>query len=111
MLLLLFALCTLVPASTMLAGHYFNWQGVLRRPLSRLEAQVWTAAFAAAVPAAVVLYAQRYIVLSPAVCAALFCASAAAAVSAACAACAVDWLAERYRILEDKVDRAQFRAD
>lgn len=95
----------------MIAGHYFNWRGVLGRPLSSLESQVWTAAFANVVPAAVVLYAQRYIMLPPAVCAALFCASAAAVIVSLCAACAVDWLAERYRTLEDKVDRAQFRVD
>ena len=111
MLPLLFALCTLVPAPLILAGHYFNWRGVLRRPLSRLEAQVWIVAFANAAPAAAVLYGQRYTALTPTVCVLLFCASAAACIGAACAAYAVDALAERFHALEDKVDRAQYRAD
>ena len=111
MLLLLFVLCTSVPALMILAGHYFNWRGALGRPLSRLEMQVWAAAFTTVTPAAAILYAQRYIELTPTVCAALFCAAAAASNGAACAACAVDGLVERYRLLEDQVDRAQFRAD
>lgn len=111
MLPLLFALCTLLPASLLLVGHYFNWRGVLGRPLSALEAHVWLVSFTTATPTAAILYAQRLVALPPAICAALFCASAAASIVATFVAYGIDWLVERYRSLEDKVDSAQFHAD
>lgn len=109
MLPLLFALCTLLPASMTLAGHYFNWRGVLGGPLYAIEAYSWLMAFVVVTPAATILYAQRLAHLTPAVCVTLFCASAG--FSASNVAHGIVWLVERYRILEDKIDRAEYRTE
>ena len=108
---LLFSLCTLLPAAMILVGHYFNWRGVLGRPLRPIESYCWVVTFIVLTPSATILYAQRVAVLSPTLCVALFLASGIAAKAALVVAYGIDWLVARFRALEDRIDRAEYRAD
>ncbi len=53
----LLALAVLVPSLAMLAGHWFPWRKVLRRPLHRVEGYIYGVGWILLIPLAALTYA------------------------------------------------------
>ena len=98
----LLALAILLPALAMLAGHWFPWRKVLRRPLWPVEGYIYGTAWILAVPLLALAYAGLWGYV------ALLAGAACSAGAATLAAYAVDkWTEAEHRVL-DAEDRARY---
>jgi hypothetical protein len=108
MLLMAFAICSVLPVACIFAGHWFPWPVAIGRKLRRLEAYAIGVLIILVPPSVAIVLADQ--TLSAYAGLGLVWASCLSAGAATLLAWGIDALFEHIHSLRDQVDRVEFRS-